>query len=102
MSYPAENVVCCPVMITQRASSSPRVEVSPSRIAWSSAPRLLGLEMVSRATPGAGSSTSSPPPVASSLEDNERIALRDRFALGDENLLNHTGILCLDRHLHLH
>ncbi len=50
---------------------------------WSSAPRLPGLEIVSRATPGAGSSTSSRlsrrPRL--SVEDNERVALGDGLTL---------------------
>src|SRR5436190_23020745 len=89
-------------MITQRASRPGSVAAKPSRMAWSSAPRLPGFEMVSRATPGAGSSTSSRPPGESLLEDNERVALRHRFALGDADLLDHAGVLGLDRHLHLH
>src|SRR6516225_2127206 len=96
-------------MITQRASSRGRVEVKPSRIAWSSAPRLPGLEIVSRATPGAGSSTISrppdgvsPSPASGLLEDNERVSLGDRLPLLDEDLLDHAGILGFYRHLHLH
>ena len=54
MSYPAENVVCSPVTITQRASRRGIVEAKPSRIPSSRAPRLPGLEIVSRATWGAG------------------------------------------------
>src|SRR5436305_15344774 len=88
-------------MITQRASRPGSVAVNPSRIAWSSAPRLPGLEIVSRATPGPGSSSSRRTP-SGLVEDNERVALRHRFALGDEDLLDHAGILGLDRHLHLH
>src|SRR5438105_10716945 len=89
-------------MITHRASSSGMVRAKPSRIGWSSAPRLPGLEMVRRATPGAGSSTSSRPPETSLLEDNERVSLGDRLTLLDQNLLDHAWILGLDRHLHLH
>src|SRR6476659_7535721 len=89
-------------MITHRASRLASVDVKPSRIGWSSAPRLSGLEMVSRATPAAGSSTSRRPPGASSLEDNERVSLGDRLTLLDENLLDHAGVLGLDGHLHLH
>ena len=80
MSYPAENVFFSPVMITQWASRRGIVLARPSRIAWSSAPRLPGLEIVSRATPGTGSSSNSrpPPPAAvscASIEDNECVAL---------------------------
>src|ERR1700751_5837486 len=106
MSYPAENVVFSPVMITQRASTSARVEVKASRIAWSSAPRLAGLEIVRRVTPGAGSSISRRPPAGAgpsgSFENNERVALGDRLTLLAEDLLDHAGVLGLDRHLHLH
>src|SRR5437764_10454659 len=95
-----------PVTITHRASSAGTVEASASRIAWSSAPRRPGLEIVRRVTPAAGSSTSSrPPPLAepvSLLEDNERVALGDRLALLDDDLLDDSGVLGLDRHLHLH
>src|SRR5947209_3717903 len=92
-----------PVRITHRASSRGRVEASASRIAWSSAPRRSGLEMVRRETPGAGSSTSRrPPPAESLLEDNEWIALGHRLALLHADLLDHAGILGLHRHLHLH
>src|ERR1700719_1229802 len=92
-------------MMTQRASSSGIIEANPSRIAWSSAPRLSGFEIVSRATPGAGSSSSSrPAPVGagSLLEDNERFAFGDRLSLLAADLLHDARILGLDRHLHLH
>src|ERR1700733_12888715 len=91
-------------MTTQRASSSGIIEANPSRIAWSSAPRLSGLEIVSRATPGAGSSSSSWPPAAELplLEDNERLAFGDRLSLLAADLLHDARILGLDRHLHLH
>src|ERR1035441_3783656 len=62
--------------------------------------------MVSRATPGAGSSTSSRPPRPArspgSVEDNERVALGYRLALLAQDLLDHARVLGLDRHLHLH
>src|SRR5579859_2487043 len=95
-------------MITQRASSAGSVAAKASRIAWSSAPRRCGLEIVSRATPGAGSSTNScplpwpaePPPTL--LEDNERVAFGDRLPFLHNDLLDHAGVLGLDRHLHLH
>src|SRR3954454_3810323 len=48
-------------MITQRASVSPSVSAIPSRIAWSSALRLAGLEIVRRRTPSAGSACRSWP-----------------------------------------
>src|SRR5437588_10886080 len=92
-------------MITQRASSCGIVDANPSRIAWSSAPRLPGLEIVRRPTPGAGSSTSSRPlsaPGRPLLEDNERVALGYRLPLLAEDLLDNAGILSLHRHLHLH
>src|SRR5438128_9500672 len=47
--------------MTQRASVSPRTEAMPSRIAWSSALRFSGLEIVRRRTPSAGWSWSSCP-----------------------------------------
>src|SRR5436305_11844528 len=57
--------------------------------------------------PGAGSSTSSRPlpwaaPPVALLEDNERVALRHRLSLLDHDLADDSGILGLDRHLHLH
>src|ERR1700684_3669 len=70
-------------MITHRASSSGMVAAKLFRIASSRAPRLPGLEIVRRATWGAGSSISSrPAPVSGSgsVEDNERVALRHRLA----------------------
>src|ERR1700759_4486562 len=89
-------------MITHLASRVVRVELKPSRIAWSSAPRLPGLEMVSRATPGAGSSTSSRPPGGAAFADKEGAPLGARLPLLHEDLLDHAGVLGLDRHLHLH
>src|SRR5258708_8465556 len=41
-------------------------------------------------------------PAVSLLEDNEGVALRDRLALRDDDLLHHAWVLGLDRHLHLH
>src|SRR5437016_2672924 len=98
---------CSPVMIRHRASSCGTVFANPSRIAWSSAPRLPGFEIVSRVTPGAGSSTIRRPPLAGRvssvlLEDNERVTLGHRLALLDEDLLDHARVFGLDRHLHLH
>src|SRR5579859_1226596 len=95
-----------PVMITQRASSDGSVAAKASRIAWSRAPRRSGLEIVSRATPGAGSSTNSCPPPWSAvpppalLEDNERVAFGDRLPFFHHDLLDHAWVLGLDRHLH--
>src|SRR5947209_16665009 len=88
-------------MITQRASSSGIRRAKPSRIAWSSAPRLGALEMVSVTTPGADSVQSSSPPAAL-LEDNERLALRDRLPFFAANLLYDAGVLGFDGHFHLH
>ena len=55
------------------------------------------MEIVSRATPGAGSSTSRRPPASGArgelLEDNERVALGDRLPLFTSDLLDHSGIL---------
>src|SRR5579859_5972022 len=93
-------MLASPVMITQRASSSGIAAANRSSIAWSSAPRLPGLEITSRTTCGAGSSISSCP--SGLLEDNERVALGHRLALAAQDLLDHAGILGLDRHLHLH
>src|SRR6516164_5855982 len=76
------------------------VVAKPSRIAWSSAPRFPGFEIVSRAIPGAGSSTSSLPP--RSLKDYERVALGHRLPLLDADLAHDSRILRLDGHLHLH
>src|SRR3954453_10406904 len=83
----------------QRASSPGSAAASPSRISRSSALRFAGLEIVSRTTPSAGSSTSRAP---TSLEDDERVALGDRLALLHEDLLDGALVLGLDRHLHLH
>src|SRR4051794_38592874 len=56
-----------PVSTRQRASpGSATAAASPSRIAWSSALRLAGFEIVSRRTPSAGSSTRSSPGTYSS------------------------------------
>src|ERR1700759_1026699 len=113
MSSRAEKVRPWPVMITQRASSAGSVCAKLSRMAWSSAPRLSGLEIVRRTTWGAGSSTSRGPEggrgsvargrgSVSLLEDNERVALGDRLALAAPDLAHDAGILGLHRHLHLH
>src|SRR3954449_13032128 len=90
-----------PVRITQRASVEPSTDAMPSRIAWSSALRLAGLEIVRRRTPGAGSSTRSSPgtPV---FEHDEGVALVDRLTLLAEDLLDGPVVLGLDGHLHLH
>src|SRR5438067_9983303 len=95
-----------PVRSRQRASSSRTVAASVSRISWSSAPRLAGFEIFSRATKGAGSSSSSLPDASSFVEelfeDNERVALRHRLALLAADLLHGALVFRLHRHLHLH
>src|ERR1700704_3122942 len=103
-----------PVTITQRAELSGaaralKVALIASRIGWSSALRLAGLEIVSRTTPAEGSSTSSLPsassrvgaledtrgqasrapaaaPAPQLLEHDERVALVDGLALGADDL----------------
>src|SRR5438270_13412597 len=57
--------------------------------------------MVSVTTPGADSVQSSSPPGAL-LEDNERLALRDRLPFFAADLLHDSGVLGFDWHLHLH
>src|SRR3954447_9517595 len=89
----------------------------PSRMAWSSALRLPGLEMVSRRRPSSGSSTRGPPAMARRtlasgaggaratarlLEDDERVALVHRLTLLAQDLRDGAGVLGLDGHLHLH
>src|SRR5215204_4841726 len=96
-SYPAENTGPSPVMITQRASSVRMCSASPSRISWSSAPRLAGFEILIRATLSAGSSS-----VSLLLKDHQRVALGDRLALLALDLLDGALVLGLDRHFHLH
>src|SRR3954451_24357962 len=104
-------------MTTQRMSM-PRssfgiVSASAFRMSWSSALRRSGLEIVRRATAGAGWSTTSLPPASSVrspsasggialLEDDEDVALLDRLALLAADLLDRARVLGLDRHLHLH
>src|SRR6185436_18796059 len=95
-------------MITQRVSmpsSSSSIAVAvASRISWSSALRLPGLRIVSRATASAGRSRTSLPEASSwvLLKDDQRIAFADRLALLDLDLLDGAGLLGFDRHLHLH
>src|SRR3954469_21522714 len=89
---------CSPVSRMQRASASRTACAIPSRIAWSSALRLAGLEIVRRRTPSAGVSVRSRP----LLKDDERIALVHRLALLAEDLLHGAFVLGLDGHLHLH
>src|ERR671916_1574246 len=84
-------------MTMQRASALETVSRRASRISWFSAPRLSGFEIRARSTPSAGSSSRSP-----LLKDHQRIALRHRLALLDEDLLHGPLVLGLDRHLHLH
>src|SRR5688500_16334173 len=93
-----------PVTTMQRvvsSSASATARARPSRIAWSSALRLSGFEIVSRVTPSAGSSMRSLPgkPL---LEDDEGVALGDGLTLLAEDLLHDACVLGLDRHLHLH
>src|SRR5215207_4091051 len=117
MSYPAEKTFPSPVMRTQRISiprsSRGSVSARALRMSWSSALRRSGLEIVRRATAGAGWSRTSLPPASSDLpspspadirllEDDEDVALLDRLALLAADLLDGAGILRLDRHLHLH
>src|SRR5215211_4872925 len=59
MSYPAEKTEPEPRITRQRASSVRECSASASRSSWSRAPRRSGFEMVSRATPAAGSSSRS-------------------------------------------
>src|SRR5215204_1468058 len=96
-SYPAENTGPSPVMITQRASSVRMCSASPSRISWSSAPRLAGFEILIRATLSAGSSS-----VSLLLKDHQRVALGDRLALLALDLLDGALVLGLHRRLRLH
>src|SRR4051812_33387138 len=88
-------------MTRHRAVCSPTVAVIASRISWSSAPRLSGFEILSRTTPSTGSSITSFPE-ARSVEDNERVAFRDRLPLLARDLLDRAVVLGLDGHLHLH
>src|SRR5437870_8057879 len=73
----------------------------PSRIAWSSALPLVGLEIVRRTTPSTGSSTRSSP-ATPLVEDDEGVDLVHRLALFAQDLLDGAGVLGLDGHLHLH
>src|SRR3954471_18713397 len=96
---------CSPVSSRQRASpGSETAAATASRIAWSSALRLAGLEIVNRRTPAAGSSMCSSPGMRAPrlFEDYERVALVHRLALLAEDLLDGAGVLGLHRHLHLH
>src|ERR1700689_510039 len=120
---------CAPVTITQRtcddgADSSLNVALIASRIGWSSALRLAGLEIVSRRTPSAGSSIRSLPSASSRgaalvdtgrqarraqarassslLEHDQRVALVDRLTLLAADLRHRARVLRLHRHLHLH
>src|SRR4051794_14300967 len=91
-------------MRRHRASASATVARRLSRISWSSAPRFWGLEIRIRSTSGAGSSRSSLPEASSVglFEDDKRVALRDRLAFLDQDLLHGALVLGLDGHLHLH
>src|SRR4051794_23090267 len=90
-------------MSRQRASAPVTVSRSVSRISWSSAPRLSGFEILIRRTLSAGSSTSSLPDARSVLlKLHQRVALRHRLALLDEDRLDRALVFRLDGHLHLH
>src|SRR4051812_39804631 len=93
-------------MTTQRCSCVHIASASASRISWSSAPRLSGLEIRMRSTLSDGSSRTSFPDassvVAVLLEDNEGVPLGYRLALFAADLLDHAFVLGLHRHLHLH
>src|SRR5512133_1573809 len=99
-----------PVSRTVRASPrSCSAAAIASRIAWSSALRLAGMEIVSRRTPSAGRSRSSSPAMdgreanaAALLEGHEGVALVHRLTLLAEDLLDDARVLGLDGHLHLH
>src|SRR3954454_14744854 len=82
--------------MTQRASRAGSVAARPSRMVTSSALRLAAFSNVTRATPAAGSS------VVTLLKDHERVALVDRLALRDQDLLDGALVLGLHGHLHLH
>src|SRR4051812_22606228 len=88
-------------MTRQRASCSATTCAMQSRISWSSAPRLAGFEILTLATPSAGSSTTTFPE-ANSAEDNEGVALRDGLAFLALDLRDLAVVLRLDGHLHLH
>src|SRR4051795_12285867 len=93
-------------MTTQRCSCVQSVSASASRISWSSAPRLSGLEIRMRRTFSDGSSRTSFPDASSVtavlLENNEGVPLGYRLALFAADLLDHALVLGLHRHLHLH
>src|SRR4051794_19183931 len=90
-------------MRRQRASAAAIVSRSVSRISWSSAPRFWGLEIRIRTTFAAGSSTISLPDASALLlKDHQRVALRHRLPLLDEDFLDGPLVLRLDGHLHLH
>src|SRR4051794_24842682 len=95
-----------PVSSRQRASSPRTVSARASRISWSSAPRLSGFEIFSRATCGAGSSSSSLPDASSRTEEllknHQRVALRHRLALLAADLPDDALVLGLHGHFHLH
>src|SRR3954469_15945374 len=98
---------CSPVSSRQRASpGSETAAAIASRIAWSSALRLSGLEIVNRRTPSSGSSMCSSPATGAGafglLQDDEGVALVDRLALLAADLLDGALVLRLDGHLHLH
>src|SRR5215470_15241463 len=99
-----------PVSRTARDSPGSRTATAiASRIAWSSALRLAGLEIVSRKTPSTGRSKRSSPAIdgreASAgwlFEDDQRVALVHGLPFLAQDLLDRSGVLGLDGHLHLH
>src|SRR5581483_4665531 len=117
MACPGEKSAPAPGTTTQRPSL-PRsrrgiVSASAFRMSWARAFRRAGLEIVKRATAGAGWSRTSLPPASSVrspsasggmalLEDDEDVALLDRLALLAADLLDRARVLGPDGHLHLH
>src|SRR3954454_8258276 len=107
---------CAPVRTTARASpASCMAAAIASRIAWSSALRFCGLEIVRRRTPSDGRSRSSSPAMPAGnvtsraaarrrglFEDHQRVALVDGLPLLAQDLLDDAWVLGLDGHLHLH
>src|SRR3954447_23039441 len=98
-----------PVSRTHPTSSprAPSAAAIASRIAWSSALRRAGLEIVSRRTPSAGRSLVTSPLMDRQsnargagrpgplLEHDQRVALVDRLALLAQDLPDHARVLGL-------
>src|SRR3954465_16064109 len=72
-----------------------------SRISWSRAPRFAGFEIFILATPLVGSSTRTFPE-ASSVKNDQGVALRNRLPFLALDLGDRAVVLGLDGHLHLH